>query len=414
MSNASVPNRHSREGGNPTRALDGVKVLDLTHHIAGPWCTKLLADYGADVLKVEPPGGDPARGMPPFFHDEAHPDKSLLFLYLNTSKRGITLDLKTSEGNRVFLELVKDTDVLVENYSPRVMPSLGLEYQTLREQNPSLVMTSISNFGQTGPYRDYKATEIVSYALGGLMYIFGNYDREPLKHALHQAQFKAGTDAASAALMALYHQRLSGEGQHIDVSIQEAIASTLRDVVDNYTYTGAVRRRQPNHSGDLTRLRAASDGYILPNPGIGAGLNWNTVVDFLEEPALDDERFSDASARLANAEELGEILDRCFETKKKADMFYAAHERRFIYGMVQSPQEVMENPQFQHRGYFVELDHPVVGPATYPGAPFIMSGTPWDASSPAPALGQHNEEIFRDRLGYSDADLARLRAAGVV
>ena len=414
MSNVSVPNRHSREGGNPKGALDGVKVLDLTHHIAGPWCTKLLADYGADVLKVEPPGGDPARGMPPFFHDEAHQDKSLLFLYLNTSKRGITLDLKSPEGKGALMELAKDSDVLVENYSPRVMPSLGLDYQTLREQNQSLVMTSISNFGQTGPYRDYKATEIVEYALGGLMYIFGNYDREPLKHALHQAQFKAGTDGASASLIALYHQRLTGEGQHIDVSVQEAIASTLRDVVDNYTYTGAVRRRQPNHSGDLTRLRSASDGYILPNPGIGAGLNWNTVVDFLEEPALDDERFSDASARLANAEELGEILDRCFETKKKADMFYAAHERRFIYGMVQSPQEVMENPQYQHRGYFVELDHPVVGPVTYPGAPVIMSGTPWEASLPAPALGEHNEEIFRGRLGYSDDELARLRGKGVV
>ena len=395
-------------------ALDGVRVLDLTHHIAGPWCTKLLADYGADVLKVEPPGGDPAREMPPFFHDEVHQDKSLLFLYLNTSKHGITLNLKSTEGKKVFFELVKDTDVLVENYSPRVMPSLGLDYQTLREHNPSLVMASISNFGQMGPYWDYKATEIVAYALGGLMYIFGNYDREPLKHALHQAQFKAGTDAASAALMALYHQRLTGEGQHVDVSVQEAIASTLRDVVDNYTYTGAVRRRQPNHSGDLTRLRAASDGYILPNPGIGAGLNWSSVVEFLEEPALDDERFSDASARLANAEELGEILDRCFESKKKADMFYAAHERRFIYGMVQSPEEVLDNPQYQHRGYFVEQDHPIVGPVTYPGAPFIMSGTPWEASLPAPSLGEHNEEVFRNRLGYSSDDLARLRGAGVV
>ena len=395
-------------------ALDGVRVLDLTHHIAGPWCTKLLADYGADVLKVEPPGGDPAREMPPFFHDEVHQDKSLLFLYLNTSKHGITLNLKSTEGKKVFFELVKDTDVLVENYSPRVMPSLGLDYQTLREHNPSLVMASISNFGQTGPYRDYKATEIIAYALGGLMYIFGNYDREPLKHALHQAQFKAGTDAASAALMALYHQRLTGEGQHVDVSVQEAIASTLRDVVDNYTYTGAVRRRQPNHSGDLTRLRAALDGYILPNPGIGAGLNWSSVVEFLEEPELDDERFADASARLANAEELGTILDRCFETKKKTDVFYAAHERRFIYGIVQSPEEVLDNPQYQHRGYFIEQDHPIVGPVTYPGAPFTMSGTPWEASLPAPSLGEHNEEVFRNRLGYSSDDLARLRGAGVV
>ncbi len=279
------------------------------------------------------------------------------------------------------------------------MPSLGLDYQILREHNPSLVMASISNFGQTGPYRDNKATEIVAYALGGLMYIFGSYDREPLKHALHQAQFKAGTDAASAALMALYHQRLTGEGQHVDVSVQEAIASTLRmwwTITPTLAQSGGGK---PNHSGDLTRLRAASDGYILPNPGIGAGLNWRSVVEFLEEPELDDERFADASARLANAEELGKILDRCFETKKKTDVFYAAHERRFIYGIVQSPEEVLDNPQYQHRGYFVEQDHPIVGPATYPGAPFIMSGTPWEASLPAPFLGRAQRRSLPEQAG---------------
>ena len=396
------------------KALERVKVLDLTHHIAGPWCTKLLADYGADVLKVERPEGDPGRGMPPFYHDEIDQDKSLLFLYLNTCKRGITLNLKTLQGRRMFLELLQDVDLLVENFSPRVMASLNLDFESLHELNPSLVMVSISNFGQTGPYRDYRAADIVEYAMGGLMYIFGNYDREPLKHALHQAQFKGGTDAASAALMALYHQRLTGQGQHVDVSIQEAMASGLRDVVDNYTYTGAIRRRQPNHSGDLTRLRATSDGYILPNPGIGARDNWQATVEFLEVPELDDERFSSPSARLANAEELGRILDETFQTKNKSDMFFAAHEKRFIYGIVQSPEEVLADPQFAARGYFVDIDHPATGTVKYPGPPFLKSGTPWGPAKPAPLLGQNNQEVFGERLGYTNDEMSRLRSIGVI
>ncbi len=185
-------------------------------------------------------------------------------------------------------------------------------------------------------------------------------------------------------------------------------------MVNNYTNTGAVRRRQPNHSGDLNRIRQTSDGHILPNPGIGAALNWNVVVDFLEAPELDDEKFSTPSARLANAEELGEILDRIFLTKNKFEMFFAAHQKRFIYGVVQSPEEVLADEQFKHRGYFVEIDHPVVGPITYPGAPFLMEDTPWEVRRPAPTLGQHNGDVFGDRLGCAGEDLARLRALEVI
>ena len=398
----------------PQGALEGVKVLDLTHHVAGPYSTKLLADFGADVVKVEQPSGDPARRIPPFYHDETGPDKSLLFLYLNTNKQGITLNLKTRQGSDLLMELVRDSDILVENFSPRVMSSLGLDYPSLKEINPSLVMVSIANFGQTGPYRDYKANDIVEYALGGLMYIFGGYRREPLKHALHQAQFKAGTNAATAALMALYHQRMTGIGQHVDVSIQESIASALRDVVNNYTNTGAIRRRQPSHSGDLTRIRQTSDGHILPNPGMGLGLDWNVVVDFLEAPDLADDKFNTSSARLANAEELGDILDRIFLTKNKYEMFHAANRKRFTYGVIQSAEEVLADEQFKHRGYFVEIDHPVVGSITYPGAPFLMDGAPWEAKSPAPTLGQHNDEVFGKRLGCAGEDLARLRALEVI
>ena len=398
----------------PGGALEGVKVLDLTHHVAGPWCAKLLADYGADVLKVERPEGDPARRMPPFYHDEVDAEKSLLFHYLNTNKRGVTLNLKTRRGCQMLKELAADADILVENFSPRVMPSLGLDFETLLQINPALVMVSISNFGQTGPYRDYRATDIVEYALGGLMYIFGAYDREPLKHALHQAQFKAGTDAASASLMAFYHQQLSGQGQQVDVSVHECVASGLRDVVNNYTYTGAVRRRQPNHSGDLTRPRATSDGYILPNPGISAGLNWQLVVDFLDAPELADDKFNSPSARLANAEELGRILDDRFRTQQKADVFHAAHERRFIYGMIQSPEDVLSDPQLEARGFFVEVEHPATGPVRYPGAPFIFNGTPWEIRAPAPALGQDNQAVLGEQLGNTNTELSRMRALGVI
>ena len=275
-------------------------------------------------------------------------------------------------------------------------------------------MVSISNFGQTGPYRDFKAADIVEYALGGLMYIFGAYDREPLKHAFNQAQFKAGTDAASATLMALYHQRMTGQGQHVDVSIQEAVASGLRDVVNNYTYTGAIRRRQPNHSGDLQRLRATADGYLLPNPGLGGGLNWDSFVEFLDLPELDDDRFRTPSARLVNAEELGRILDDYFIRQNKYDMFYGSHKRRFIFGVIQSPEEALNDPQFDHRGFFVDQEHPLMGAVKFPGAPFTLESTPWQTGEPAPCVGQHNGEILGGRLGYDAAQQAHLRSQGVI
>ena len=397
----------------PSGALAGVKVVDLTHHIAGPYATKLLADFGADVLKIERPAGDPGRRLPPFHNDEPHHEKSLPFLYLNTNKRSITLNLKTDAGRGILMDLLADADALVENFAPRVMPSLGLDYATLRAHNPGLVVASVSNFGRSGPWRDYRATEIVEYALGGLMYIFGAYDREPLKHALHQAQFKAGTNLASALLLALYHQRLTGQGQQVEVSIQESIASALRDVTNNYTYTGAVRRRQPNHTGDLTRVRAVSDGYVLPNPGLGASVDWQVLVDFLEAPELDDPRFDNPSARLENAEALGDILDQIFAAKQKQEIFYAAHQKRFIYGVIDSPEETIDNPQIQARGYYVPLHHPQLGEITFPGAPFLLSDSPWQLNAAAPALGEHTAEVL-GQLGYDAAGLGQLRASEVI
>ena len=397
------------------KALEGIRVLDLTHHIAGPYCTKLLADFGALVTKVERPGsGDPGRSMPPFAGDDPHPDKSLPFLYLNTNKRSITLDLKSATGRQLLRRLTDEADLIVENFRPKTLPSLGLDYDTLRQTNPSAVMVSITNFGQTGPYRDYEATDLVEYALSGIQYIFGDNDREPLKHGFNQAQFKAGTDAASASLIALYHRAMTGKGQWIDISIQECIATALRDTTSAFAYTGAVKWRRPSEAGELPRSPVeTSDGYIVPIAF--GGVDWDATVDFLESDELAEERFSTPEGRLQHAGDLDRILRDAFRQYEKEDLFYRANQRRgLIYGIVQDASELYENPQFRHREYFAGVDHPVAGKAEYPGAPFGMSLTPWSVESSAPTVGQHNVEIYVDEMGMSHEELGQLVAAGVV
>lgn len=392
-----------------------MRVLDLTHHVAGPYCAKLLADFGAEVVKVERPQGDPARSLPPFAGDEPHHERSLLFAYLNTNKKSVTLNLKTPTGKSLLHRLLADANILVENFSPRVMPSLGLDYDALSEINSSLVMVSISNFGQTGQYSDYKAADIIHYALGGLMYIFGSADREPLKHALRQTQFKAGANAATAALIGWYHQQFTGEGQHIDISIQECVTSALRDTTSLYTYAGSTRQRQPIYTGDMPRSPLPTeDGYIVPIH-FGGAVDWEGLSDFIGAPALKDEAFATPESRFNNAQALQEALEAGMAHWRKFELMREAHKRRgHIYGVVHSPAEALASEQHGARGYFASIEHPAIGEAVYPGAPFIMSETPWQASDPAPLLGEHNTEIFCDRLGLSLDDLNLLNASGVV
>lgn len=396
-------------------ALEGIRVIDLTHHIAGPYCTKLLADFGAEVIKVERPSvGDPTRRSGPYAGDIPDPDRSLPFLYLNTSKRSVTLDIKSDAGQDILKQLVREAHLVIENFRPGTVQRLGLGFEELQKINPSLVMVSISNFGQTGPYRDYEATDIIEYALGGLMYIFGLNEREPLKHAMNQAQYKAGTNAASGAAIAVLHQQLTGQGQWVDVSIQESITSALRDTASAYGYTGVVKWRQPREAGEIPRGPVrVSDGYIMPIT-FGA-VDWETTAEFLDAPDLSDEKFATPESRVQNAEELDTILSEAFQKREKFEIFYEAHKRRrLIYGVVHDPKEVLENPQYIWREFFQKIEHPVAGALTYPGAPFILSETPWSASAPAPTLGQHNQEIYQDRLGISHAELARLSTAGVI
>ena len=397
------------------KALDDIKVLDLGHYIVGPYCAKLLADYGAEVIKIErPDDGDPARRLGPFPQDLPDPEKSGLFLLLNTNKLGITLNLKTEAGKEIFKELVRDVDILVENFEPRVMPGLGLGYEDLKKINPRLVMTSISNFGQTGPYRDYKATEIVLAAMGGNMYVSGDYDRGPLMHGAPISQHMGGQNALMSALISLYHQRDTGQGQHIDVSLMETVTSSIPYAINYYTYMGAIWARIPKERPLFgpDHLWPAKDGYV--GMTIIRSMDFAEVGAFLGIPELAHPKFATNEGRIEHAAELKRlVLDKLMEWEKMR-FFEEGHLWRFMTSAEFTPTELLANKQLHARGYFQELEHPVAGKLPYPGEVLGLTETPAQLNRPAPLLGQHNEEILCGRLGYSKEDMARLKETGTI
>jgi len=396
------------------RALEGLKVVDLTHCIAGPYCTKLLANFGAEVIKIErPDGGDPARAMGPFLKDEPHSDKSGFFLYLNTGKKSITLNLKTETGVKAFKELVKDADVVVENFHPRVMPSLGLSYETLEQVNPGLVMTSISNFGQTGPYRDYEATTLTIMAVGGQVAITGEENR-PYKIGGWQAEYMAGLQGFQATLIALLWRGKDGPGQHIDLSIMDVISGNLEGATTEYPYVGIIRRRKANRFvyGHPAGIYPTKDGYVNVLPGLGG---MSLLALLLEQPELEqDPQYMDRYWRQEHWQEFDErYMNPYLKEHEKRDVYERAQELRMPFALISTIDELTDDHQLKHREYFVDIDHPVAGKLTYPGAPFKMSETPWQVER-APLLGEHNEEIYGQRLGYGKEDIVKLRERNVI
>lgn len=398
------------------RALEGLRILDLTQYIAGPYCTKLLAGLGADVIKIERPGGgDPARRMGPFAGDDPHPEKSGLFLHLNTGKKSITLNLKSKGGFEIFQELVRKADAVVESFHPGVMQRLGLGYEALCRINPSLVMTSISNFGQTGPYRDYKATEIVALAMGGYMHVVGDLDREPLKLGGCHALYQAGNQAAIGTMAALYCCEETGIGQQVDISIMEAVAFLLQSTPLSYFHVGEITMRAgPRLLGDVPHAHYPSttlpckDGYIHCH---GKPWDWEILGILVEEPRLHDPKFKEAQR--AHADEIDALMLPWLRERTRMEIMTRAQELNVPFCAVLNIDEVLKDPQPRARGYFVEVEHPVVGRVTQVGAPFKMSETPWETSR-APLLGEHNLEVFGQLLGYSREELVRLREEQVI
>ena len=394
-------------------ALDDIRVLDISQGIAGPFCAKLLGDFGADVIKVEPPGGEPGRRMAPFFHDDPHPEKSLFFLLLNLNKRGINLNLETETGAKILKELVREADVVVETFQPGYLASLGLDYESLEKVNPRVVMTSITTFGQTGPSSHYKGEEIVAYAMGGIMSISGTSDREPLKHGGFQAQYEGGLNGALSTAFTLLLRDFTDEGQHVDVSIQEVVNSSLVMNQPYYNWAGAVQGRRPPVGTMFGNVMPCKDGYFISQPGGGA--TWDDLADFYGREELKEPRFAEADQRTAHGEELDKIIVDAAKDRNKYEMFKTASEQyRMLFGIVQTPEDLANCPQLEARGFYEEVDHPVIGKIKVPFRMFNMSETPCQYQRPAPLLGQHNEEIYTQLLNYTKEDMVRLRELNII
>ena len=399
------------------QALSDVKVVDLTWYVAGPYCTKLLADYGADVIKIERTGeGDPARRMGPFFKDDPHPDKSGLFLHLNTNKKGITLNLKSATGKKIFLELVRDADILVESFRPGVMERLGFSFAALEKINPKLVMTSLSNFGQTGPYRDFRSSDLITFAMGGAMHTTGTPDREPVAVARNIKMHECGWVAAAGTLAAWYGAAEDGIGEHVDVSLFEAqLGSTDRRDTQllAYAYTGYSSPRQgftARRSFLPTGFLPAKDGWVmtavLPQ-------DFAKYANAIERPEiLQDPRFQNVFDVSVAPDMDGIFLEWLGERGKQEASEYL-QDRGVMSAPVNTPADIYNDRHFHERGFWVEIDHPATGPVTYPGAPIDMGEGGFTVRRPAPMLGQHNEEVL-SALGYAKEEQAKLREAGVI
>jgi crotonobetainyl-CoA:carnitine CoA-transferase CaiB-like acyl-CoA transferase len=404
--------------------LEGVRVIDLTGCIAGPYCTKLFADYGAEVIKIEPPQGDPARAMPPFFKDKPHPEGSGLFLHLNTNKKSLTLNLEAEAARAIVRDLVRDADILVESFVPGVTASLGLDYESLERINPRLVMSSITNFGQTGPYRHYKMSEITLYALGSTMQVTGMPDRPPLKLGLTVENVYAGMVSATATLGAFMGAVNHGIGQHVDLALMEIQAGNQDRAVQGhmmYQYLG-----RPN--GGWARAGGGSMGRTLLPVGVYPCADgyvqfftlqplWDRVCKMIDRPDLiDDPHFRAPENFTDNAEvkaEFDAILLEWLLVRTKREVMEKAQACGYMCGAINTMEDVFADPHLAERGFFVEVDHPYAGTLRYPGAQFKMSETPWRPGR-APLLGEHTESVLRDHLRFSDEDILRLRREGAI
>lgn len=408
----------------PDGALTGIKVLDFTHYIAGPYCAKLLADYGADVIKVEPPGGDGARRIGPFPDDAPHPETSGRFLHLNTNKRGIVIDLKQPDAAGIVARLASWADIVVESYRPGVADQLGVGYDKLSEINPAIIYTSISNFGQTGPYRDYRGSEIVFYGMGGEMHSTGLADREPLKLGGNVGLYQAGAVAAVATMGAALSGSFTPDGgdapgQHIDVSILETQLGSVdrrQSALLAHQYTGELSQRPPSSSsgGYPNAVYPTADGYLQIN---GSRMYWPRTVAMLgNPPELNTERWRDPAAQgnpaMRDEFESEHLLPWMLE-RTRAEAWQAAQESHVLSGPINTMADLDVDPSFNARGTFTEGDHPVAGPLRYPGRPFIMNESPWQLRRTAPLLGEHTREVLAE-LGYSESRIAALESDGAI
>ncbi|MBI4307668.1 MAG: CoA transferase [Chloroflexi bacterium] len=398
-------------------ALHGLRVVEYAQMVAGPYCGKLLADLGADVIKVEPPGqGDRARRRGPFAGRDTARQHSVLFLYLNTSKRSVTLDATKPTGRDLFHQLVRQADILIEDLPPEGLDALGLGPEALRSQNSRLIVTSVTPFGQTGPYRSYRAYAFQVFHAGGDGYLLpgkqGPFSqRAPVAAGTYLADYDTGLNAAMATLAAWYAREHTGQGQHIDVSGQEAAMSLTRQDLVRYPNEGVVEHRTTRAlPAVVARCR---DGYI--DISLLDNRYWDILLDMMGNPAwAKDERFKDFLGREKHREEMMRRIEEWSITQSVHDLYQRGQARQMPVGIYNSPAEVLCSAHLRARGFFAEIAHPEAGALPYPSAPYKLSRTPWRARRPAPRLGEHNREVYCDLLGLSSTQTVKLYEAGVI
>jgi benzylsuccinate CoA-transferase BbsE subunit len=415
------------------QALKPYRVLDFTQAI-GWTCGKLFADLGADVIKIEPPGGDPGRRIGPFYGDVPHPERGLAWFAANTNKRGITLAVETTDGQALLRALTRAADIVLESFPPGYMEQHNVGFPQLSELNPQLIWTAITPFGQHGPYAHYHASDLVGIAMGGLMSLCGEADRPPVRLRPAQAYVQSGLQAAVGTLLAHHYRVRTGEGQFVDVSMQHAMSWTIIPARQYWELNHLITERGgPSRAfGDQVRrvIFPCRDGHVALM-GVMNVREWGPLVGWLAGEGLAED-LTDASWQILveNAgpgaltqaavtdEELAhvnDILGRLFLKHTKAELAAEAQRRQIMLFPVHTPRDLLEHPQLIARDFFRPLEHPELEQTLcYPGAPYRLSETPWHLQHRAPLIGEHNDTIYGGELGLSPAELAVLMAAGAI
>ncbi len=400
------------------QAFSDVNVLEFSDFVSGPYCGKLLANQGARVIKVEKPGlGDRARSWGPFPENLPHPEKSGLFLFLNTNKQSVTLNVESGAGNKILKQLIEWADILVEDHAVLDMQRLGLTWEEVKKLNPRLIMTSITPFGQTGPFRDYKGNDLIAAHSG--TEAFGNPDegvkdltsQPPLKPPNHASDFMCGLTATAATLGALIGRRKTGKGCHIDLSRQEAVASITRQQLAYYSVMEETPSREFGRKKFGGFLYPCKDGYVI----IWIGPHYHLVVKMMGNPEWSTEpMFADPLQRNGYIVELNMLITAWTMEHTAEEINALALEYGVPCSLVRSVKDLADDEQLAYRNFWKEIEHPVAGKMKYPGAPFQLSVTPARIVRPAPLLGQHNEEVYCGMLHYTREQLVRMRQGGII
>ncbi len=407
--------------------LKDLRALDLTDE-NGLLCGKILADLGADVIKIEKPAGDPARRLGPFYGNEPDPAKSLYWFAYNSNKRGITLDIEKERGREVFRELARTADFVIESFRPGYLESLGLGYEGLSKIKPDIILTSITPFGQTGPYRNYQTTDIVTMGMTGLLYQTGDHDTPPVHMTQPQACMHGGADAAVGTMMAYYHREMTGEGQHIDVSHQQSTAWFLANAIPLYELNGIILERSGAFRWSLhstqRQVWECRDGYVFFNIIGGRGgaktlrelVNWmdseGMANDFLK--AMDWDNLDIFKSSQEDIDRISRPIESFFKSHSKADISREAAARGISICALSSMADLRQDPQLAARDFWKDIAHPELDTSIpYPREFVKSSGGTFETHTRAPLIGEHNAEIYQE-LGLSVQEMKDLKRAGVI